>query len=112
MKRLLFVFLLLFCIAGFGTGFAGANALDSDGIDAETMPVFSIKETPMPLTVEIITVYHPLSMLLTDTEADKLQAFTEMVWIPENDGAPAGFYYQKILFIPAVPDGLSSFSAF
>ena len=105
MKKILAVLLALICIAGLGTGFAGADALEPDVIEDETMLIMPILGTALPLPVELITVYHPLSMLITDTEADKLQALADMVWLPAGDEAPAGFYYPKVLSIPTVPDG-------
>ena len=112
MKKTLAVLLALICIAGFGTGFAGADTLEPDVIEGETMLIMPIPGTTLPLPVELITVYHPLSMLITDTEADKLQALADMVWLPAGDEAPAGFYYPKVLSIPTVPDEVSPFSAF
>ena len=112
MKKIPAVLLALICIAGLGTGFAGADALEPDVIEDETMLIMPILGTALPLPVELVTVYHPLSMLITDTEADKLQVFGDMVWLPAGDEAPAGFYYPKVLSIPTVPDGVSPFSAF
>ncbi|HJJ51572.1 MAG TPA: hypothetical protein O0X55_00310, partial [Methanocorpusculum sp.] len=112
MKKIPAVLLALICIAGLGTGFAGADTLEPDVIEDETMLIMPILGTALPLPVELITVYHPLSMLITDTEADKLQVFGDMVWLPAGDGAPAGFYYPKVLSLPTVPDGVSPFSAF
>ena len=112
MKKILAVLLALFCIAGLGTGFAGADTLEPDVIEDETMLIMPIPGTTLPLPVELITVYHPLSLLITDTEADKLQALADIVWLPAGDGAPSGFYYPKMLSIPTVQDGVSPFSAF
>ena len=112
MKKIPVVLLALICIAGLGTGFAGADTLEPDVIEDETMLIMPILGTALPLPVELVTVYHPLSMLITDTEADKLQALADMVWLPAGDEAPAGFYYPKVLSIPTVPDGVSPFSAF
>ena len=107
MKKTLALLLVLFCIAGLGTGFAGADTLEPDVIEGETMLIMPILGMPTELTV-----YHPLSMLITDTEADKLQALADIVWLPAGDGAPSGFYYPKVLSIPSIPDGMSPFSAF
>ena len=107
MNKISAVLLALFCIVGLGTGFAGADTLEPDVIEDETMLIMPILGMPTELTV-----YHPLSMLITDTEADKLQALADMVWLPAGDEAPAGFYYPKVLSIPTIPDGVSPFSAF
>ena len=112
MKKILAVLLALICIAGLGTGFAGADTLEPDVIEDETMLIMPILGTALPLPVELVTVYHPLSLLITDTEADKLLAFGDIIWLPAGDEAPAGFYYPKVLSIPTVPDGVSPFSAF
>ena len=101
MKRLFAVLLVLFCIAGF-SGVAGAENLSDDFISDETMLVIPI----LGIQTEII-VYHPFSMLITDTEVDKLQVLGNLVWIPANDGAAAGFYYPKMISMSMVPEGMT-----
>ena len=95
----------MLCIAGFGIGSAAAVAEDVAYVPLEEL-------LPSMGVLTEYTVYHPLSMLLTDTEVNKLRTLSEIVWLPAQDGASAGLYYPKVLSIPTVPDGVSPFSAF
>ena len=120
MKRILAVLLVMFLAAGGIVGFAGANEAETpDLVPPVSAPVSdvildeTIPGTTMPLPIEIMTVYHPLSMVFFDADVTPLEAFSSLIWLPSDmtDGNP-GLYYEKTLTGMTIPEGVSYFSAF
>ena len=102
MKRIFAIFLVMLCIAGFGIGSASAVAEDVVYVPLEEL-------LPSMGVLTEYTVYHPLSMLLADTEVNKLRTLSEIVWLPAQDGASAGLYYSKTFSIPVLEGAFDCF---
>ena len=120
MKRIIAVLLVLFLAAGGIIGFAGATEAETPDLAPPTSaPIPDLIQdepilgTTMPLPIEIMTVYHPLSMVFFDADVTPLEAFSTLIWLPADmtDGNP-GLYYEKTLIINVIPESVSYFSAF